>query len=43
MEPQPDLQRPGTLLLKWAAKDKNPTSNPITWEWAEQREGPQHH
>jgi hypothetical protein len=38
--PSPDPQRPGNLLLKWAAKDNNLTNNPITWEWAERREGP---
>lgn len=38
--PVPDPQRPGALILKWAAKDANLTANPITLEWAEHRQGP---
>jgi len=38
--PVPDTSRPNTLLLRWQAKDKNPTDNPISLEWAERREGP---
>ena len=38
--PGPDAQRPGALTLKWAAKDNNLATNPITLEWSERRDGP---
>lgn len=40
--PQPDAQKPNTLLLKWAAGDDNLTNTPIILEWSEKREGPWH-
>ena len=38
--PVPDTGRPNTLLLRWQAKDKNLTDNPVSMEWSERREGP---
>jgi hypothetical protein len=38
--PQPDPNRPNTLILSWMAMDRNLTPNPVTLEWAERREGP---
>jgi hypothetical protein len=38
--PQPDPNRPNTLVLSWMAVDRNLTANPVTLEWAERREGP---
>jgi len=38
--PRPDPQKANSLLLKWIAKDKNLSNNPITLEWSERREGP---
>jgi hypothetical protein len=38
--PRPDPQKRDSVLLTWRAKDRNLTPNPITLEWAEQREGP---
>jgi hypothetical protein len=37
--PVPDPQHPGALILKWAARDNNLSNNPVTLEWAEQRDG----
>jgi hypothetical protein len=39
-KPQPDPSQPNSLLLGWEAKDRNMAENPITLEWAEQKEGP---
>jgi hypothetical protein len=39
-KPQPDPNQPDTLLLGWEAKDRNLAENPITLEWAEQKNGP---
>jgi hypothetical protein len=38
--PQPDPNRPNTLILSWMAVDRNLTGNPVALEWAERREGP---
>lgn len=38
--PEPDIHRPGAMVLKWSASDKNLASLPITLEWSERREGP---
>jgi hypothetical protein len=38
--PQPDPNRPNTLILSWMAVDRNLTANPVSLEWAERREGP---
>jgi hypothetical protein len=38
-KPTPDA-KPGHLLLRWDATDKNLTPAPISMEWAEKREGP---
>lgn len=38
--PSPDRERPGALLLRWTAQDKNLTTAPITLEWAERPTGP---
>ncbi len=38
--PQPDATQQNTLLLGWEAKDRNMAENPITLEWAEQKDGP---
>jgi hypothetical protein len=39
-KPQPDPKRRDTLLLSWRATDKNLANNPVTIEWAAQKEGP---
>jgi hypothetical protein len=38
--PQADTRTHDTLVLSWLAKDQNLTPNPVTLEWAAQREGP---
>jgi hypothetical protein len=38
-EPQPDPQRPGTLILTWNVTDRNMAPNPITLQWAERADG----
>jgi hypothetical protein len=38
--PQPDPTRRDSLILTWAAKDKNLTEKPISLQWAPQPEGP---
>jgi hypothetical protein len=38
----PDPQRPGHLLLQWAANDPNLTPTPITLEWCERPNGNWH-
>lgn len=38
--PQPDPSRKDGLILSWKANDRNLTSQPITLEWSEQRDGP---
>ncbi len=37
--PQPDPQRPETLLIRWAATDKNLDKTPVSLEWAERPDG----
>lgn len=38
--PQPDQSRKDGLILTWKASDRNLTSQPITLEWSENRDGP---
>ena len=38
-KPTPDA-KPGHLLLRWEATDKNLTQAPVALEWSEKREGP---
>jgi hypothetical protein len=38
--PRRDMTKQNSLVLFWKASDKNLGSNPITLEWADQREGP---
>jgi hypothetical protein len=38
--PQAEPTRPDSLILTWWAEDRNLAINPITLEWASQREGP---
>jgi hypothetical protein len=38
--PQPDRERPNTLVLNWKAWDRNLPAKPVVLEWAEQRDGP---
>jgi hypothetical protein len=38
-KPQPDPNRHDTLLLSWKATDKNLANNPVTIEWAQQKDG----
>jgi hypothetical protein len=38
--PQPDATQLNALVLGWEAKDRNMAENPITLEWAEQKDGP---
>lgn len=38
--PQPDPSRKDGLVLTWKATDRNLASQPVTLEWAEQRDGP---
>lgn len=40
LEPVPDPQNPGHLLLRWYAADKNLTAAPINLEYAEKLDGP---
>jgi hypothetical protein len=39
-EPQNDLNHRDSLILTWTADDRNLAPNPITLEWAAQRDGP---
>jgi hypothetical protein len=39
-EPQPDGQKPNTLVLQWSARDNNLANLPIHLEWSAKREGP---
>jgi hypothetical protein len=39
-KPEPDPMRRDALLIMWEAKDKNLTSQPITLEWAQEKNGP---
>jgi hypothetical protein len=39
-EPRPDAVRRDMLLLTWKATDKNLANNPVTIEWAAQKDGP---
>jgi hypothetical protein len=39
-EPRPDPQHRDALVLRWTAKDRNLSNNPITLHWAERAEGP---
>ena len=39
-EPIPDSKERDTLLLRWKAFDRNMSSDPITLEWSEKKEGP---
>ena len=41
-EPQPDAQKPNTLLLRWSANDNN-LANSIILEYSAKREGPWQH
>lgn len=38
--PIPDTKDRDTLILRWKAHDRNMTSDPITLEWSEKKEGP---
>jgi hypothetical protein len=39
-QPVPDPQRPDQLLLRWSARDKNLSENPIHLEYSDKRDGP---
>jgi hypothetical protein len=41
-EPLPDPKEKDTLVLRWKAFDRNMSSNPITLEWSERKDGPWH-
>jgi hypothetical protein len=38
--PTPDPARKDSLVLSWKAEDRNLAANPVSLEWAAQREGP---
>jgi hypothetical protein len=38
--PQPDPRQRDAVVLSWSATDRNLPANPITLQWAEQRDGP---
>ena len=38
--PRRDMTKTNALVLFWKASDKNLSSNPVTLEWAEHRDGP---
>ncbi len=38
--PQPDARQRDSVVLSWSATDRNLPANPITLQWAEQRDGP---
>jgi hypothetical protein len=39
-KPATDPQKRDTIALAWSAADKNLAANPVTLEWADQRDGP---
>jgi hypothetical protein len=40
--PQPDTDKPGTLVVTWKANDRNLTPQPITLKWSSDAAGPWH-